>query len=86
MTGQWSLHFRQNWRVKAKHVDPCLSILFSFQLGNSEGIRNECMVVKFMVPFWIPIIIQHIIFRVPQKRGHDFDNHPNVDVGHLSCR
>ena len=22
---------------------------------------------KMMVPFWIPIIIQHLIFRVPKK-------------------
>ena len=25
------------------------------------------VVVKIMVPFWIPIIIRHLIFRVPQK-------------------
>ena len=25
------------------------------------------MVVKIMVPFWIPIIIRHLIFRVPKK-------------------
>ena len=28
-----------------------------------------------MVPSWIPIIIRHLIFRVPPKRDHDFDNH-----------
>ena len=22
---------------------------------------------KFMAPFWVPIIIRHLIFRVPQK-------------------
>ena len=27
-----------------------------------------CVVVKIMVPLWIPIIIRHLIFRVP-KRG-----------------
>ena len=32
-------------------------------------------VVKIMVLFWIPIIIRHLIFRVP-KRDHNFDNHP----------
>ena len=31
-----------------------------------------------MVPFWIPIIIRHLIFRVPQKRDHNFDNHPYI--------
>ena len=25
------------------------------------------VVVKIMVPFWIPIIIRHLIFRVPKK-------------------
>ena len=32
------------------------------------------MVVKIMVPFWVPIIVRHLIFRVP-KRDHNFDNH-----------
>ena len=36
------------------------------------------VVVKIMIPFWIPIIIRHLIFRVPpQKRYHNFDNHPS---------
>ena len=34
------------------------------------------MVVKIMVPFWIPIIIWPLILRVPPKRDPDFDNHP----------
>ena len=25
------------------------------------------VVVKIMVPFWVPIIIGHLIFRVPKK-------------------
>ena len=25
------------------------------------------VVVKIMVPFWIPIIIRHLMFRVPKK-------------------
>ena len=33
------------------------------------------MVVKIMGPFWIPVIIRHLIFRVP-KRDHNLDNHP----------
>ena len=28
--------------------------------------RSHLMVVKIMVPFWIPIIIRHLIFRVPK--------------------
>ena len=30
-----------------------------------------------MVPLWIPIIIRHLLFRVP-KKGHNFDNHPYI--------
>ena len=37
------------------------------------------MVVKITVPFWIPIIIRHLIFRVP-KRDHHFDNHVGLRV------
>ena len=37
------------------------------------------VVVKVMVPFWIPIIIRHLIFRVP-NRDHNFDNHPCVEA------
>ena len=33
------------------------------------------VVVQIMVPFWIPIIIRHLISRDP-KRDHNFDNHP----------
>ena len=36
-----------------------------------------------MVPFWIPIIIRHLIFRVPNlKRDHNFDNHPYGNHSH----
>ena len=33
------------------------------------------MVVKFMVPFWFPIIIRHLIFIGYPKKYHNFDNH-----------
>ena len=29
--------------------------------------RYIWVVVKIMVPFWVPIIIRHLIFRVPKK-------------------
>ena len=29
------------------------------------------VVVKIMVPFWVPILIRHLLFR-----GHNFDNYP----------
>ena len=27
----------------------------------------QWVVVKIMVPFWVPIIIRHLLFRVPKK-------------------
>ena len=30
-------------------------------------IVNTWVVVKIMVPFWVLIIIRHLIFRVPKK-------------------
>ena len=32
------------------------------------------VVVKMMVPFWIPIIIRHLVFGYP-RRDHNLDNH-----------
>ena len=45
----------------------------SAELGHSIWV-----VVKIMVPFGVPIIIRHLLFRVP-TRDHNFDNHPYVD-------
>ena len=39
-------------------------------------MRGIWVVVKIMVPFWVPMILPHLIFRVPKKRDHNFDNHP----------
>ena len=36
--------------------------------------------VKIMVPFWIPMIIRHLIFKYP-KKDHNFDNHPYGGLG-----
>ena len=33
------------------------------------------VVVKIMVPFWVPIILGAVLYLDP-KRDHDFDNHP----------
>ena len=42
------------------------------------------VVVKMMgVPFWTPVIIRHLIFRVPQKRDRNFDSHPS---GHWAAK
>ena len=41
--------------------------------GGNIGIMEKrvettiWVVVKIMVPFWVPIIILHLIFRVPKK-------------------
>ena len=39
------------------HTDACAS----------ARIHNVWVVVKIMVPFLVPMIIRHLIFRVPQK-------------------
>ena len=44
-------------------------ILFFYQeYGPFEG-STGCIwvVVKIMVPFWVPSIVRHLIFRVPKK-------------------
>ena len=33
----------------------------------AEELLARDMVVKIMVPFWVPNIVQHLIFRVPKK-------------------
>ena len=49
-----------------------------------ESIPAIWVVVKIMVPFGIPSIIWHLIFRVP-KRAHNFDNHL-LRLGHASYK
>ena len=39
------------------------------------------VVVKILVPFWVPIIVRHLIFRVPNKRDPNFDSHPHANQG-----
>ena len=42
-----------------------------FRLEKASGIWEVgfiWVVVKTMVPFWVPILIRHLIFRVPKKR------------------
>ena len=38
-----------------------------FQGSGSFGEFSIWVVVKIMVPFWIPIIIRQLIYRVPKK-------------------
>ena len=54
----------------------------NFMRGMCIHVRvytHTWVVVKIMVPFWIPIIIRPLIFRVPgaPKEDHNFDNHPH---------
>ena len=34
------------------------------------------VVVKIMVPFWLLLVIRHLVFRGPKKGDRSFDNHP----------
>ena len=34
------------------------------------GVFGMWVVVKIMVPFWVPGIVRHLIFRVPKKEPH----------------
>ena len=49
-------------------------VLGFWALASHAAARQACVltitwvVVKNMVPFWIPIIIRHLIFRLPKKR------------------
>ena len=42
-------------------------------LGREKAASQVChepstwVVVKIMVPFWVPVIIRHLLFRVPKK-------------------
>ena len=35
--------------------------------GVAGSVKYIWVVVKIRVPFWVPIIIRHLIFRVPKK-------------------
>ena len=37
------------------------------QQEESTVFNGMWVVVRIMVPFWIPIIVRHLIFRVPKK-------------------
>ena len=43
---------------------------------------DRWVIVNTMVPVWVPIIIWHLLFRVP-KRDLNFDNHPDSWFGVL---
>ena len=46
---------------------------------DEKSYCNIWLVVKIKVPFWVPIIIRHLLFRVP-KKDPNFDNHPYVVI------
>ena len=39
------------------------------------------VIVKIMVPFWVPIIIGAVLFFGDPKRDHNFDKHPYSRMG-----
>ena len=45
----------------------CNKGLLDEDVENVAGRLRTWVVVKIVVPFWIPIIIRHLIFRVPKK-------------------
>ena len=48
------------------HVkDYVLQVMRSLPVATAK--HDTCVVVKIMGPFWIPIIVRHLIFRVPNK-------------------
>ena len=36
-------------------------------IANLASLSHTWVVVDIMVPFWVPTIIRHLIFRVPKK-------------------
>ena len=70
--------FREWWSRQYTHSALALD---SFAAQKIAWLMNYIgVVVKMMVPFWIPIIIRHLILGYP-KRDHKFDNHPLVASG-----
>ena len=50
--------------------------LFYFVFGPGGGVlSNTWVVVKMMVPFWIPVKIRHLIFRVPPPLAAELVEH-----------
>ena len=70
---QKGLHFeatQKRDRDFQKPYDPLAdqfakSVSFWECVGRHE--ESKWVVVKIMVPFWVPIIVRHLIFRVPKK-------------------
>ena len=49
-----------------------------------HSFTTTWVIVKIMVPFWIPMIMRHLVFRVP-KKGHNFDNRPPIQLKAEEC-
>ena len=47
--------------------DVGLQICWALGKFKTKYLGSIWVVVKIMVPFWFPIIIRHLIFRVPKK-------------------
>ena len=62
------------WGYKARTIslegrkDSCPETALALEgLWLASNPRLEHIWVKIMVPFWVPIIVRHLIFRVPKK-------------------
>ena len=50
-----------------KHLEDRM-VLLGQEIGVHEGLHKVIwVVVKIMVPFWIPVVIRPLIFGVPKK-------------------
>ena len=54
-----SIHYLGTWTLQAKTLNPRSTTLI---VVSSYGWLS-----KIMVPFWVPDIVRHLIFRVPKK-------------------
>ena len=51
----------------AVRVRTAVDCVEGFGLMHITPTVSIWVVVKMMVPFWVPIIVRHLIFRVPKK-------------------
>ena len=59
----------KNWYSMVQNPQK-MGVSFAQSLAEEDGalaLRFIWVVVKNMVPFWVPIIIRPLIFRVPKK-------------------
>ena len=58
-----------------------LLLIFGVFKAQTAVASSRWVVVKIRVPFWVPMIIRHLSFRVP-KKDPSFDNYPGYAASH----